>query len=55
MNGNQHDKKSFTPMTHVGDKGNECRSTIYDKLIESGTVDCVANESSETFEDEAGS
>ena len=27
------DQKRFTPTTHIGDKGNECRSTIYDKPV----------------------
>ncbi len=25
------EQKSFTPSLHIGDKGNECRSTLYDK------------------------
>ncbi len=45
-----YDQKKFTPITHVSDKGNEHRSTIYDKLEFKDIDLSIGNEDTEGFD-----
>ena len=45
-----YDQKKFTPITHVSDKGNEHRSTIYDKPEFKDIDLSIGNEDTESFD-----